>query len=102
MLRCRPLVIEGQQDHALSRIQLKIGRANSAGGTANVSAGVQWLLSLETTKRIGEKLSKVVDNSYTVRCAVGIGEFREEVWMNASGKEVRYNLAFINPSPILT
>ncbi len=39
---------------------------------------------------------KAIDESAIVRCAVGIGELREEVWIDASGKEVRYNLAFIN------
>ncbi len=39
---------------------------------------------------------KVTDESAIIRCAVGVGELREEVWIDASGKEVRYNLAFIN------
>jgi hypothetical protein len=50
----------------------------------------------EKSKETLKKLSKVTDNSHIVRCAVGIGELREEVWQDASGKEVRYNLAFIN------
>ena len=43
-----------------------------------------------------EDLVKTVDESTVIRCAVGSGIIREEVWMNASGTEVRYNLAFIN------
>lgn len=43
-----------------------------------------------------EDLVKTVDESAVIRCAVGTGIIREEVWTNASGTEVRYNLAFIN------
>jgi hypothetical protein len=41
-------------------------------------------------------LRKVVDDEAEVRCAVGPGVIREEVWEDEQGKVVRYNLAFIN------
>lgn len=41
-------------------------------------------------------LSKVIDEGAVVRCSAGEGFLREEVWEDASGKVVRYNLAFIN------
>lgn len=42
-------------------------------------------------------LEKVVDASYAgLRCRIGKGSIREEVWQDAAGKVVRYNLAFIN------
>jgi len=45
-----------------------------------------------------EKPRKVVDETTEVGCAVGRGVIREEVWQNARGQIVRYNLAFINHS----
>jgi hypothetical protein len=42
------------------------------------------------------KLRKAVDEESTVRCTVGVGLRREEVWQNESGEVIRYNLAFIN------
>ena len=38
---------------------------------------------------------KVVDETTVVRCAIGRGVIREEVWQSDSGEVVRYNLAFI-------
>jgi hypothetical protein len=46
-------------------------------------------------KRAG-KLVKATDELAAIRCAAGIGAIREEVWKDAGGKVVRYNLAFIN------
>ena len=42
--------------------------------------------------------SKVVDETNVVRCRLGTGVVREEVWQNATGEVVKYNLAFINHS----
>jgi len=42
-------------------------------------------------------LRKVVDETVHVRCRLGKGLIREEVWQDSTGKVVRYNLAFINP-----
>src|SRR5206468_565605 len=42
--------------------------------------------------------SRVVDEVTEVRCALGRGVIREEVWQNARGEIVRYKLAFINHS----
>ena len=42
--------------------------------------------------------SKVVDEITQVKCALGEGMIREEVWQDATGRVVRYNLAFINHS----
>ena len=39
---------------------------------------------------------KVVDESTQVRCALGKGIIREEVWQDSQGAVVKYNLAFIN------
>lgn len=39
---------------------------------------------------------KVVDDVTRVRCKSGIGIVREEVWQDAAGKVIKYNLAFIN------
>ena len=41
-------------------------------------------------------LRKVVDEVTQVRCAVGRGLIREEVWIDGDGQVQRYNLAFIN------
>ena len=44
------------------------------------------------------KLRKIIDETAEVRCTVGSGVIREEVWQSAGGEIVRYNLAFINHS----
>ena len=44
----------------------------------------------------GGRLRKVVDETTQVRCALGRGIIREEVWQDSRGVVVRYNLAFIN------
>jgi len=46
-----------------------------------------------TAKR---RLLKTVDKTAKVRCAVGHGLLREEVWEDEEGNVQRYNLAFIN------
>lgn len=47
-------------------------------------------------------LRKITDYETHFRCAGGIGILREEVWMDARGDVVRYNLAFLLPhlSPV--
>jgi Family of unknown function (DUF6516) len=45
-----------------------------------------------------ERLTKAVDETAEVRCSVGHGIIREEVWQDSKGKIVKYNLAFINRS----
>ena len=42
------------------------------------------------------RVRKVVDDTTLVRCAVGTGIIREEVWQDTRGQITRYNLAFIN------
>ena len=42
------------------------------------------------------RLRKVVDETTQVRCALGKGIIREEVWQDSRGVVVKYNLAFIN------
>ena len=39
---------------------------------------------------------KVIDEEMEIRCCNGWGKIREEVWQDAEGKVVRYNLAFIH------
>jgi hypothetical protein len=46
-------------------------------------------------KPVGKPI-KVVDEIAAIRCAAGDGVIREEVWEDADGTVVRYNLAFIN------
>ena len=46
-------------------------------------------------KRPG-RLRKVVDETTQVRCALGKGLIREEVWQDSRGAVAKYNLAFIN------
>jgi hypothetical protein len=46
-------------------------------------------------KKAGKPI-KVTDEAIAVRCAVGVGVIREEMWEDDQGKVVRYNLAFIN------
>ena len=41
---------------------------------------------------------KVVDETTQVRCTLGKGIIREEVWQDSGGAVVKYNLAFINHS----
>lgn len=40
--------------------------------------------------------TKIVDVSHQLRCKVGVGLIREEVWVDGKGNVVKYNLAFIN------
>ena len=42
------------------------------------------------------RLRKVVDETTQVRCALGKGIIREEVWQDSRGAVAKYNLAFIN------
>ena len=42
------------------------------------------------------KPRKVVDETTQVRCALGEGIIREEVWQDSRGAVTKYNLAFIN------
>jgi hypothetical protein len=44
------------------------------------------------------KPRKVVDETTQVRCVLGKGTIREEVWQDSRGVLVKYNLAFINHS----
>jgi hypothetical protein len=39
---------------------------------------------------------KVTDEAGVIRCAAGDGLIREEVWEDAEGNVIRFNLAFIN------
>ena len=41
---------------------------------------------------------KVVDETTEVRCSIGQGIMREEVWQDSAGNVVKYNLAFVNRS----
>jgi hypothetical protein len=43
------------------------------------------------------RLVKITDYETNFRCAGGIGILREEVWIDAKGEVVRYNLAFLLP-----
>ena len=42
------------------------------------------------------RMRKVVDETTQVRCALGKGLIREEVWQDSRGTVAKYNLAFIN------
>ena len=42
------------------------------------------------------RLRKIVDETTQVRCALGKGLIREEVWQDSRASVVKYNLAFIN------
>jgi len=44
------------------------------------------------------KPCKIVDETTQVRCVLGKGIIREEVWRDSEGTIVRYNLSFINHS----
>lgn len=46
---------------------------------------------------MGRRLLKDTDDESRFRCAGGIGILREEVWVNAAGEVIRYNLAFLMP-----
>jgi hypothetical protein len=48
-----------------------------------------------TKKRVSKPV-KVTDEIAAVACAIGDGLIREEVWKDATGTIVRFNLAFIN------
>lgn len=39
-------------------------------------------------------LAKVIDEAMEIGCCQGVGKIREEVWQDAEGEIVRYNLAF--------
>jgi hypothetical protein len=47
------------------------------------------------SKQTGKPV-KVTDEVAAVGCIAGDGLIREEVWKDAAGRVVRYNLAFIN------
>lgn len=51
---------------------------------------------MAAARKSAVRLVKIVDESAAVRCAVGEGVLREEVWQDAVGNIVRYNLAFVN------
>jgi hypothetical protein len=51
---------------------------------------------MASARKRAAKPIKVTDELAAIRCAVGIGAIREEVWKDAVGVVVRYNLAFIN------
>jgi hypothetical protein len=47
-------------------------------------------------KERATKPVKITDEVAAIGCAAGDGSIREEVWKDAAGRVVRYNLAFIN------
>jgi hypothetical protein len=51
---------------------------------------------MAAAKKQAGKPVKVTDEVAAISCASGDGLIREEVWKDASGQVVRYNLAFIN------
>jgi len=51
---------------------------------------------MAAARKSATRLTKVVDECAAIRCAVGDGLLREEVWQDAAGKLARYNLAFVN------
>jgi hypothetical protein len=51
---------------------------------------------MTAARRPVQNLVKVTDETAPVRCAAGGGLIREEVWKDAEGNVVRFNLAFIN------
>ena len=51
---------------------------------------------MASARKSEEKPVKVLDESAVIRCVAGDGLIREEVWKDAKGKIVRFNLAFIN------
>jgi hypothetical protein len=44
-----------------------------------------------------DRLCKITDYETRFLCAGGVGILREEVWSNAKGEAVKYNLAFLLP-----
>ena len=42
------------------------------------------------------RLVKIVDETHEISRRPGNGKLRREIWVNASGKVARFNLAFIN------
>jgi hypothetical protein len=51
---------------------------------------------MAAARRTGQKAVKVTDEAAPVRCVAGEGLIREEVWEDAEGNVIRYNLTFIN------
>jgi len=43
------------------------------------------------------RLVKVVDETHEISRRRGNGKLRREIWVDAEGKVVRFNLAYINP-----
>ena len=62
-----------------------------SGVAAYASPGMNSIVQRKETFR------KETDHVTRFRCAGGIGILREEVWVNARGEVVRYNLAFLLP-----
>jgi hypothetical protein len=54
------------------------------------------LENMAAARKKAAKPIKVTDEVAAIRCAVGDGAIREEVWKDVAGAVVRYNLAFIN------
>lgn len=55
-----------------------------------------YTFHMTAARRPVHELVKVTDEAALVRCASGDGLIREEVWKDAEGKVIRFNLAFIN------
>jgi hypothetical protein len=51
---------------------------------------------MTAARRPVQKPVKVTDEAALIRCTAGDGLIREEVWKDAEGKVIRFNLAFIN------
>lgn len=51
---------------------------------------------MQPARKATRKPVKVTDEAAVIRCAAGDGVIREEVWKDANGQVVRYNLALIN------
>ncbi len=51
---------------------------------------------MASARKRADKLVKVTDELAVIRCAAGDGAIREEVWEDAEGHVIRFNLAFIN------
>jgi hypothetical protein len=58
---------------------------------------ISYLCYDNSVKKI-ELPIKVVDETTEVRCSIGQGIMREEVWQDSAGNVVKYNLAFVNHS----
>ena len=50
---------------------------------------------MTAARRPVQKPVKVTDEAALIRCTAGDGLIREEVWKDAEGKVIRFNLAFI-------